>query len=162
MTKPRMRVPGCKVALRDARPRDCSAVASLLRELGYPTQARTVERRLIRLRKSEGSRVLVAVVGGRVVGVAGLHVMPLLHRDHGLCRILALSVTTTYRRLGVGRRLMDAVENIARRAGCHRLELTTAVERTDAHAFYRKLGYVEASKRFAKTVKPPRRGGTKR
>jgi ribosomal protein S18 acetylase RimI-like enzyme len=86
------------------------------------------------------------------VGVLGLHVMPLLHRDHKLCRVLALCVSADFTRQGVGTRLMEAAESVARRAGCHRMELTTANERTGAHAFYRRLGYREASLRFAKTV----------
>ncbi len=146
---------GCtpdKVAVRDARDSDCAAIAALLGELGYPTQARAVERRLAGLRKAGGSRVLVATVGTSVVGVVGLQVMPLLHRDHKSCRVLALCVTADFTRQGVGTRLMRAAESVARRAGCHRMELTTATERTGAHAFYRRLGYKEASLRFAKTV----------
>ena len=146
---------GCtpdKVAVRDARGSDSAAIAALLGELGYPTQAGVVERRLAGIRKAGGSRVLVATVGTRVVGVVGLHVMPLLHRDRKLCRMLALCVSADFTRQGVGTRLMGAAESVARRAGCHRMELTTAPERTGAHAFYRRLGYAEASLRFAKTV----------
>jgi len=94
----------------------------------------------------------VATTGKCVVGIVGLHVMPLLHRDQKLCRVLVLCVSADFTRQGVGTRLMRAAESIARRAGCHRIELTTAAERTGAHAFYRSLGFREASLRFAKTV----------
>ena len=152
---------GCtpdKVAVRDARESDCAAIAALLGELGYPVEPRVAGRRLAGIRKAGGSRVLVATAGRRVVGFVGLHVMPLLHRDQKLCRVLALCVSADFTRQGVGTRLMRAAESVARRAGCHRMELTTAPERTDAHAFYRGLGYTEASLRFAKTVtrrRPP-------
>jgi len=140
------------VAVRDARADDSAAIAGLLGELGYPTEAGAVRHRLDRLRRSRGSRVLAAVAGRSLVGVVGLHVMPLLHRDHGLCRILALCVSRDYARRGAGTRLMEAAESIARRAGCHRVELTTAQERIGAHKFYRSLGFERASIRFAKTL----------
>jgi ribosomal protein S18 acetylase RimI-like enzyme len=146
---------GCtpdKVAVRDARDSDCAAIAGLLGELGYPAGPEAAGRRLAGIRRAGGSRVLVATVDRRVVGVVALHVMPLLHRDHKLCRVLALCVNADFTRQGVGTRLMRAAESVARRAGCHRMELTTAPERTGAHAFYRRLGYTEASLRFAKTV----------
>ena len=141
-----------RVTVRDARAGDSAAIAGLLGELGYPAGPEAAGRRLVGIRKAGGSRVLVATVGRRVVGVVGLHVMPLLHRDHKLCRVLALCVSVDFTRQGVGTRLMCAAESVARRAGCHRMELTTAPERTAAHAFYRRLGYAEASLRFAKTV----------
>jgi ribosomal protein S18 acetylase RimI-like enzyme len=140
------------VAVRDARDSDCRAIATLLGEPGYPAEPEAAGRRLAGIRKAGGSRVLVATVGRRVVGIVGLHVMPLLHRDHKLCRVLALCVSADFTRQGVGTRLMGAAESFARRAGCHRIELTTAPERTGVHTFYRRLGYTEASLRFAKTV----------
>jgi ribosomal protein S18 acetylase RimI-like enzyme len=141
-----------KVAVRDARDNDCAPIAKLLGELGYPAGLEAARRRLVGIRKAGGSRILIATVGKRVVGVVGLHVMPLLHRDHKLCRVLALCVSADFTRQGVGTRLMCAAESVARRAGCHRMELTTAPERAGAHAFYRRLGYTEASLRFAKIV----------
>ena len=143
---------GQRVAVRDARLEDCPAIAVLLSELGYPTTARSVERRLAILQRSRDSRILVAVNGPRAVGVTGLHIIPLLHRDWRLGRILVLAVSREFARQGIGRQLIGAVEKIARDAGCRRLELTTAAERAGAHAFYRKFGFEEASKRFAKTL----------
>jgi ribosomal protein S18 acetylase RimI-like enzyme len=150
------------VAVRDARDSDCRAIAALLGELGYPVGPEAAGRRLTGLRKAGGSRVLVATVGRRVVGVVGLHVMPLLHRDHKLCRVLALCVNADFTRQGVGTWLMCAAESVAHRAGCHRIELTSAPERAGAHAFYRRLGYTEASLRFAKTVTRGRLPGHQR
>jgi ribosomal protein S18 acetylase RimI-like enzyme len=141
-----------KVMVRDARASDAAAIAGLLGELGYPAEAVAVRRRLKRLRRSHGGRALVAAANGCVLGVVGLYTIPLLHRDHSLCRILALCVGADFARRGVGTKLMHAAESVARRAGCHRVELTTAPERATAHKFYRSLGYQQASVRFAKTL----------
>ncbi len=141
-----------RIAVRNVRVNDSAVIARLLGELGYPTEASAVRRRLGQIRRSQGSHVLVAVARGNVVGVVGMQLMPLLHRDRGLCRILAISVDADYTRRGVGTRLLKAAESLAGRAGCHRVELTTAPERTGAHKFYRRLGYERASVRFAKTI----------
>jgi ribosomal protein S18 acetylase RimI-like enzyme len=49
-----------------------------------------------------------------------------------------------FRRLGVGRALMEEAARRAREAGCHRLQLLSRVQRKEAHAFYRAIG-MEAS-----------------
>jgi GNAT superfamily N-acetyltransferase len=47
---------------------------------------------------------------------------------------------------GLGRRLMDGVQDIALRLRKHALELETRVELTGNHAFFRHMGFVEAGR----------------
>jgi len=47
---------------------------------------------------------------------------------------------------GIGRRLIAAVEDHARRLGKPALELETRVELTGNHAFFRRLGFVEVAR----------------
>jgi ribosomal protein S18 acetylase RimI-like enzyme len=137
--------------IREPRSRDEAAMLSLLAELGYPASSEVLGKRLRRLQDDPGTEVFVAEVGGEVVGLAVLHVTPLLERPP-LGRITAIVVSGWLRRQGVGRVLIDHVEEHARRAGCDRLELTTSEHRTEAHAFYRRLGFAERSRRFVKTL----------
>lgn len=44
---------------------------------------------------------------------------------------------------GLGRRLIDAVEAVARDAGCHEMEIHIVNLREELPPFYRALGYVE-------------------
>jgi ribosomal protein S18 acetylase RimI-like enzyme len=53
-----------------------------------------------------------------------------------------LYVATGARRLGIGRRLMDAARDHAARTGAIRLELTTEHNNTTAQALYERCGYV--------------------
>jgi ribosomal protein S18 acetylase RimI-like enzyme len=53
-----------------------------------------------------------------------------------------LYVTPGARRLGVGRRLMDAAREHAAKTGAIRLELTTEHNNTTAQALYERCGYV--------------------
>jgi hypothetical protein len=47
---------------------------------------------------------------------------------------------------------MEHAEHLAATAGCEAVELTSAVGRTDAHAFYRSIGYDASSLRFRKAL----------
>lgn len=52
-----------------------------------------------------------------------------------------LYVAPGARRLGIGRRLMDAARDLARRTGAIRLELTTERSNITAQALYERCGY---------------------
>jgi GNAT superfamily N-acetyltransferase len=66
--------------------------------------------------------------------------------------LTALVVREPSRGQGIGHRLVAAAEEIARGRGCRRIEVTSAEHRTDAHDFYRHLGYAETSRRFIKHI----------
>jgi GNAT superfamily N-acetyltransferase len=131
---------------------DAAAISELLDQLGYPTDAKSVRRRLERLDASAADCIFVAELDGSVVGLAGLHVSPSLEHDGDAGKVSALVVDETSRRRGIGRALMDAVEAEARERGCVLLFLTTAERRADAHAFYESIGLEETGRRFAKLL----------
>jgi GNAT superfamily N-acetyltransferase len=139
------------VALREASVGDAEALVPLLGELGYPTDSGTLSSRLETLVGDPAVAVFVAERDGHLVGLASMHVMPLIERPP-IARLSAIVVTAADRRTGVGRALVDRIASEARARGCDRLELTTAERRTEAHAFYRRLGFEPASRRFLKSL----------
>jgi GNAT superfamily N-acetyltransferase len=142
---------GIGALIRDAVPPDAPAVARLLDQLGYPTESAAAASRLERL-GIVGDRVLVAELDGAVVGLAHLQVTPTLERDRPAAKIGALVVDESRRGEGVGRALVEALDEEARARGCGVLFLTTSERRTDAHEFYRRVGLEETGKRFTKTL----------
>jgi GNAT superfamily N-acetyltransferase len=140
------------IAVRDAIIEDATVIATLLGELGYPSQPEGVRARLARLLAREGSRVFVAERGATVLGVLGLDRMPVLTSLSDIAMIIALVVTETERRSGVGRLLIARAEDEARGWGCGRIMVTSAEHRADAHTFYQHLGYKYTGRRFAKEV----------
>jgi len=54
-----------------------------------------------------------------------------------------LSVDPARQRTGLGRKLMEAVEDFFREQGCKKVELRVVSARTPLPAFYRHLGYSE-------------------
>jgi ribosomal protein S18 acetylase RimI-like enzyme len=83
----------------------------------------------------------VAEIGGHVVGLACLRLIPCLCDPIPTAELTELIVHPTARRLGVGSALIQHIEQVAHMAGATQLTLMTAWRNTDAHAFYHALGY---------------------
>ena len=91
------------------------------------------------------SRQLVAVVAGRVVGCFQLSFLPgLSRRGSWRAQIEAVRVTRERRDGGIGAAMIRWAVEQARQRGCSLVQLTTDKRRSDAHRFYRRLGF-EAS-----------------
>lgn len=148
---PSMNTPA-EIVVRDAIIEDATVIATLLGELGYPSQPDGVRSRLARLLARDGSRVFVAERSANVLGVLGLHRMPVLTSLSDIAMIIALVVTERARGAGVGRLLVARAEEQARVWQCERIMVTSAERRADAHAFYQHLGYEYTGRRFAKGI----------
>ena len=137
--------------IRDAHAADAAAIAELLAQLGYPADADAVERRLERL-AVVGDRVVVAEVDGSPAGLAHLQVTPAIEHERPVAKLGALVVDERRRGTGVGRALVQAVEQEARLRGCGVLYLTTSERRDDAHAFYESVGFERTGRRYVRTL----------
>ncbi|MCW2814060.1 MAG: hypothetical protein JWN84_1515 [Nocardioides sp.] len=88
-----------------------------------------------------GGDLFVAVDdAGHLVGVGGLRPV---HGRPRLGRVIRLRVHPAVRRQGAGRRLMEALEDAARRRGLTDLLLDVGDHQPEALAFYRALGWSE-------------------
>jgi GNAT superfamily N-acetyltransferase len=145
---------GVNVEIRDAVERDAEALAPLIEQLMHkPQTPQQIRMRLGRLAGTGVDRVLVAVVDGRVAGVAGVTYAWLLHADAPTARLMSIVVDEGCRGQGIGRRLVEASVEQARIWGCDRIELTSRLERGAAHSFYEAVGFEHTSKRFSMPVR---------
>jgi GNAT superfamily N-acetyltransferase len=144
--------------IRAASHDDAPAIASLLGELGYPTDADRVRARIARVLGVHGTSpsdsVFIASAGGHddVIGMLSVHRFSALHDDADVALITALIVAERARGAGVGRQLVDRAVDTARRWGCTRLLVTTHVRRADAHAFYERIGFEFTGRRYVKAL----------
>lgn len=138
--------------VRDAADGDASAVAGLLGEMGYPCSPRQAAGYMARFRGERASRLQVAERAGAVVGLVATHIVPRLDEDGWSCRITDIVVAASQRRSGAGSALVAAAEAEARRHGARRLDLSSGEWRTDAHAFYARLGFRSQSRAFTKPL----------
>jgi len=90
--------------------------------------------------------LLVATVDGALAGTVDLLLVrpSLTHGGRPWAAVENVVTDRRFRRRGVGRALMEEAARRSREAGCHRLQLLSRVQRTQAHAFYRAIG-MEAS-----------------
>lgn len=140
------------VIVRDATTADLNDVSRLLTQLGYPTEPELANERVQRTVGDGNGRVILAEHNGAVCGMITIYHIRTIHRPGDICRITALVIDESARGTGVGRLLVEEVERHARATGCVRVEVTSAAQRTGAHAFYLKLGYIDYPKRFIKDL----------
>ena len=141
------------VRIRAAGAEDRLAVQDLLRQLGYVFTADEIQARLDLLAMSDADPVLLATQDDEVVGLIALHFATMLQQREPVAQITALVVRDGVRGAGIGKTLVDAGGDLARQSGCGRLELRTANARTEAHAFYRKLGFANSAVGFSRPAK---------
>ena len=139
--------------VRPASADDAAAIAPLLAELGYPTEAGTVRARLERIASdSDRAGVLIAEAEGALAALIAYQLIEHLERAAPTCRITALVTDPQHRRRGVAARLLTAVEELARERGCDRLEVTTRPRREEALAFYLGAGFTERPRRLVRSL----------
>lgn len=143
------------IEIRSATAADAPAVGRLLNQLVSEQIAQEeIGNRLRRLAATGADPVFLACEKGVAIGLMALHLAPILHYARPALRITELVVDHRHRRRGVGRRLIAHAEREAAAAGCEIVELTSALDCSDAHAFYRSLGFEANSLRFRKLPRP--------
>ncbi|HKW50770.1 MAG TPA: GNAT family N-acetyltransferase [Candidatus Eisenbacteria bacterium] len=120
---------------------DTAAVARLATQLGYPSTAAQIERRLHALEESPDARVLVAEApDGAVLGWIHVFGRRMLESDPD-AEIGGLVVDEAARGRGVGSALVASAEAWARERGYDIVSVRSNVIRAEAHEFYKSRGY---------------------
>ena len=141
------------IEIRDGTADDAVGLEPVYAELGYPTPAAVLRERISTMMADDRTaRMLVATRDGRIVGVACLHVTPMVHRPTAVGRITALGVLESEHGSGAGRKLVEACEAHFRALGLARIEVTSGPKHAPAHAFYRHLAYADDGVRFVKAL----------
>jgi GNAT superfamily N-acetyltransferase len=139
--------------IRPARPEDAAALAPLATQLGYPSTKDDIESRLALVLPDPTQLVAVAEVSGQVVG--WIHAALYLTLESGAAvELRGLVVDEKHRGAGLGRALIERVEEWTRQRGARTVRLRSNVIRDGAHAFYQHLGYsvVKTQHAFRKTL----------
>lgn len=100
----------------------------------------------------EGYRLFALRNSGVIVSLAGISI--LTNFSYGRYTwVQDLVTTSSARSKGYGSRLLEFIEDVARRENCRVVALSSGLERTDAHRFYQKqMNYDNTSYVFKKTV----------
>jgi GNAT superfamily N-acetyltransferase len=134
-----------RVAIRSAVPADVPRLVTLL-EYGAleegnedPTALGAYVAALAEIQADRAGDVLVAEIDQVAVGMCQLVIFRHFQRRGGLCAELeSMHVHPEFRRKGIGGQLLEAAVDVARQAGCSRIQLTSNLQRGDAHRFYER------------------------
>jgi ribosomal protein S18 acetylase RimI-like enzyme len=132
--------------VRRAQPKDAPAIHEVMKRAfkglegrGYPQRA--IETAILSVEAiqgriaQDGAHALVALTENPIAGTAsGMG-------EHEGLHVCSVAVDPAYQGRGIACRLMEELENLARRSGCHKLFLQTAWSMTEAIMLYRNLGY---------------------
>jgi N-acetylglutamate synthase-like GNAT family acetyltransferase len=139
--------------IRHAGSGDSASIIALINQLGYEISREDLSANLHMYEKVQGF-VFVAEENGKVIGfVSGLFI-PLFHKHELMFRVSALCVDEKEREEGIGKRLLEKIEELCRKKECYYIEVTSGAQRKkDAHLFYESLGYATyKGKRFTKRL----------
>lgn len=124
------------LTLRLARPAEATKIAAMSRDLiEYGLDWRWTPRRIAASIRAPNANVLLACVAERVAGFA---IMRYADDD---AHLDLLAVAPGYRRLGIGRKLLEWLEECARIGGTFNIALEVRVNNLGAQRFYRRMGY---------------------
>jgi GNAT superfamily N-acetyltransferase len=132
-------------------PQEWQEALPVLREL-RPNLIEPDYLRLLESMGQEGYRLFALRDDGIIVSLAGVAVRTNFHYGRHVW-VHDLVTASTARSRGHGRRLLDFIENFARRENCKVVALSSGLQRTDAHRFYEKhMSYDRTSYVLKKTL----------
>jgi GNAT superfamily N-acetyltransferase len=142
-------------ASRRAQMEDAPAIARLLGQLGYPTSADAMRRRLGPILARPDYRTHVAESDGSVVGFIGACLVPAYELDDVYVRVLDLVVDETARGRGIGSALLGEAEAWAKEEGARVVVVNARDDDSPAAggaAFYEAHGYERTGARYGKRL----------
>ena len=120
---------------------DLKAICKLNKfEMGYDYPEESTAEKLQKLLASRSDAIFVALVDGEVAGYVHANDYDVLYAPH-MKNIMGIAVSGRFRKKGIGRALLDEVENWARETGASCVRLVSGSTRIGAHEFYRRCGY---------------------
>lgn len=129
------------IQIRQCEVIDAAAVYELnAKEMGYDYPKDKTEEKLIQLTKSDKDKIFVALADNIVVGYVHANDYDLIYAPH-MKNIMGIAVSSGFRKKGIGKALLSAVEDWARESGACGVRLVSGAARTGAHEFYRHCGY---------------------
>lgn len=139
LTKAASKKSACSV--RSPKSTDFHRMAELAGQLGYTCTAEQVRARLAEIRDASECMIYVAEIADSLIsGWIGVYLFRSVEMDK-FAEISGLVVAEEHRSHGIGKALLYAAEEWARKHGCAVISVHSNVTRERAHGFYQRNGY---------------------
>ena len=145
------------IIIRNAEVRDSEEVARLTNELGYSASENDTKEWLICLLESSDHAVIVAAMENRSL-LGWVAVEKRLSLETGYkAEISGLVVSFNYRRIGAGRKLVNAAEIWAAKLGMLKIYVRSNIIREESHVFYKNIGFshIKTAHNYEKFLQSP-------
>ena len=144
-----------KITVREATVDDAKEIAALSGQLGYAIPVEATLQNLQTIHQNPNEIIRVAIHGQKVVGWIYVFLAVRLESTP-FCEIGGLVIDQQYRRMGIGKQLMDDIKSWCLSKGTRTLRVRSNVKRTEAHQFYVQSGFseVKQQKVFEKNIVP--------
>lgn len=142
------------VLIRDIESKDYMCIAEIWRnvfELG-PVTDEAIVKTCEMMSADSRYRTFVADISGKVAGLVTTVESLAINLPNGYIKVNGLAVLPEFQHHGIGKMLMERVEDLAGERGVALVEITSGFQRTSAHAFYEHLGYRKTSFRLSKRL----------
>jgi ribosomal protein S18 acetylase RimI-like enzyme len=142
------------INIRNATKFEIRPILDLLYEMQRPKpktrseKTKFIERISLYLSGTD-TQILVAEFDSKIVGFLSMMFLPRLNRTRKELYIPELAVSKKYRRLGVGKSLINEAVTIGKNKKCFRIRLESGNKRKGAHMFYHDLGFKQSSLSFS-------------
>ena len=132
-----------ETTIRIATMSDARDLLPLMEQLGYPQNAQDFEKRLEIFMGKEGYGVAVAENSKTIIGLVAWSKSIIFVSTATRIHIEGLVVNKQYRGQGIGKKLMNFVEDIAKTLSPCIIDLTSGLRRAKdgSHEFYKTLCY---------------------
>ncbi|MCM3629582.1 GNAT family N-acetyltransferase [Paenibacillus glycanilyticus] len=143
------------IVLREAGLSDLQDLAWLFEELmEVPSNIEVMSRQLQKVTEDNHYFLAAACDGDKVIGTAmGIECYDLVGDCHPFLVVENVVVSPDYRGQGIGKMLMQKLEQFAEERGCSYIIFVSSGYREKAHQFYRALGYSSDNQGFKKKLR---------
>jgi GNAT superfamily N-acetyltransferase len=148
--------------IRNAHAQDFEKCVPLLQQLwpflklaGYTAKAKEMKafkKVFIQVLNDPNAQIMIAEADGQIVAFLDLTFRKTLFHRGWTMIIEDLIVDEAHRRKGIGKRLAELCEDLAREKGCHAIELSSDLHRKETHLFWEALGYEGKAYQFRKVI----------
>ncbi len=133
---------------------DLGGLINLLEQLwpDKPIDSDAVKRVIEKGFNNDYQLYICAIDKEKLIGYCSLTIKNNLWMTANLGNVDELVVDGEYRKRGIGKLLMNEIEQIAKSHDYKRLELDSAFHRTQAHEFYERSGFEKRAYLFTKEI----------
>ena len=140
---------------REINTADAPEVAKICKEaLGYDINVESVKRQIEKLTNDKNQHIIIGYEDEntrKIIGFVHAQMYESFYSDLGF-NILGLAVNPDFQGRGIGRKLMNKLQDYTVENNISFIRLNSAMKREEAHKFYEHIGYTcdKVQKRFIK------------